>query len=131
MFPILNQYGIPFKIVNAIMQLYTNSKGVVSINGKTSKPFDIKTGVLQGVILAPFLFFIVMDYVINKCKGVHRFVYENRTASASCCVSARKLAFADDIALLERFISLTKVQLAKLSQSAREVGLIINTDKVS
>jgi hypothetical protein len=74
MFAILLHYGIPEKIVTAITKLYDQSRGTVLINGKLSDPFDISTGVLQGDVLAPFLFVIVVDYVITKSEKEHGFV---------------------------------------------------------
>lgn len=54
LFHILLQYGIPEKIVSAIKMFFDNSKGVAAVNGRTSDPFDITTGVLQGDVLASF-----------------------------------------------------------------------------
>ena len=69
MFAILRHYGIPEKIVAAIRVLYDKSKSQVFVNGDLSDPFDITTRVLQGDVLAPFLFIIVMDYVIKQSSG--------------------------------------------------------------
>lgn len=63
MFAILRHYGIPAKIVDAIRVLYDDSKSQVYLQGQCSEPFKITTGVLQGDVLAPFLFIIVIDYV--------------------------------------------------------------------
>ena len=65
MFEILELYGIPKQIVDAIRLLYTNNSAtVLSPDGET-KPFDIKAGILQGDTLAPFLFIIVVDYILR------------------------------------------------------------------
>ena len=49
MFEILELYGIPKQMVEAIQLLYTNnSASVLSPEGET-KPFDIKAGILQGL----------------------------------------------------------------------------------
>jgi hypothetical protein len=129
MFEILRLYGIPLEIINAIRQLYNNSKGVVSVNGKTSDPFDINTGVLQGDVLAPFLFVIVIDYIMRRSAGDYGFEYEQRQGSRRPAKKINDCDFADDIALLERFTSIANEQLRKLSEEARQVGLVINIDK--
>ena len=48
------------------MILYNNSKSKIKINRKTSKAFDVTKGWLQGYTLAPFLFIIVLDYILRQ-----------------------------------------------------------------
>src|SRR6188508_2060418 len=62
MFSILEMYGIPPQIVNAIRCIYTDSKSFVSTPDGDTESFSINTGVLQGDTLAPFLFIITLDY---------------------------------------------------------------------
>ena len=62
MFEILHLYGIPQKIIEAIRIMYCNT---TATDGET-KSFEIKAGVLQGNTLAPFLFIIVLDYILRK-----------------------------------------------------------------
>ena len=66
MFAILKAYNIPDELVNAIKLLYHNTRAkVVSPNGETEE-FEIVAGVLQGDTLAPYLFTIVLDYVMRE-----------------------------------------------------------------
>ena len=58
----LRHYGIPEAVVNAISVLYKKSKSAVNVDGNLSDPFDVTTGVLQGDVLAPFLFVVLVDY---------------------------------------------------------------------
>ena len=47
---------------------------IISPNGETAT-FDILAGVLQGDALAPFLFVVVLDYVLRlslKCRNAKR-----------------------------------------------------------
>ena len=61
---ILLTYGFPKETVAAIMMLYKNMKvKVCSPDGDTDF-FDTVAGVLQGDILAPYLFIICLDYVL-------------------------------------------------------------------
>jgi len=129
LFAILRFYGIPLQVVEAIKQLYKNSKGVVTVNGKKSEPFNINTGVLQGDVLAPFLFVIVIDYIMNRCTCEFGFEFEQRQSSRHPARKLSDLDYADDIALLEQLISIANEQLSKLSREAAAVGLHINTDK--
>lgn len=59
---ILLAYGIPSKAVSAVMVLYKKIKSLVRSPDGDTDLFDIEVGVLQGDILAPFLFIITFDY---------------------------------------------------------------------
>ena len=48
--------------------MYTNSSSRVY---RLSKSFLINTGVLQGDTLAPFLFIIVVDYILQQTDDSH------------------------------------------------------------
>jgi Reverse transcriptase (RNA-dependent DNA polymerase) len=54
---ILTAYNVPVLLVNAIMAPY---------NDGTSDEFKLSVGVLQGDTLAPYLFDIVIDYVLRN-----------------------------------------------------------------
>ena len=63
---ILLAYGIPEKVVRMIMRLYNGSKAHVMTADGPSDEFDITAGVLQGDTLAPFIFVIVVDWVMRN-----------------------------------------------------------------
>ena len=65
-FAILRHYGIPEAVINTISVLYKNSKSAVMLDGGQSDPFEVTTGVLQGDVLAPFLFVVLVDYLLKK-----------------------------------------------------------------
>ena len=72
MFEILGLYGIPQPILDAIRLMYTNNTStVLSPDGETA-PIDIKAGILQGDTLAPFLFIMVVDYVLRMSLDLSR-----------------------------------------------------------
>ena len=52
---ILNAYGIPDEIINAIMIAYTNTKSIVRTDDGDTEFINISGGVLKGDTLAPFL----------------------------------------------------------------------------
>ena len=66
MFAVLWKYGIPVAVVSAISALYINSKSAVLVNRNISDPFTISIRVLQGDILAPFLFVILLVCLMRK-----------------------------------------------------------------
>ena len=62
---ILLAYGLPEETVAAIMMLYKNTKVKVRSPDGDTDYFDIVADVLQGGILAPYLFIICLDYVLS------------------------------------------------------------------
>lgn len=141
MFAILLHYGIPEKIVKAIRVLYDNSTSRVYSDGQISEPFQITTGVLQGDVLAPFLFIIVIDYISKLSAGEFGYLthkgkgtssgYNLRSSQKNDKADRRMndLAFADDIALLANDVTQSQRQLDALRHQASTVGLEINIKK--
>ena len=64
MFEILELYDIPKQMVEAIRLLHTNNSASVFFPDGETKPFDINAGILQVDTLAPFLFIMVVDYIL-------------------------------------------------------------------
>ena len=131
MFAVLRHNGIPEAVVNAISVLYKNSKSAVMVDGGLSDPFDVTTGVLQGDVLAPFLFVVLVDYLLKKAtlqldSGV---VTHPRRSRRHPAKSLNDLDFADDIALLESSISRAQAQLTKTAEAAADLGLVISAPK--
>ena len=129
MFSVLRHYGIPETTVNAIQVLYNSSSAVI-VDGSISDPFDITKGVLQGDVLAPFLFIILVDYLLGKASG-------NDSGVVTCprqsgIYSAKRLNdlnFADDITLLESSMSWAQSQLTRTADAAADLGPVISAPK--
>ncbi len=130
MFSVLRHYGIPKSLVNAVQVLYSNSTSAVMVDGGISDPFNVTTGVLQGDVLAPFLFIILVDYLLEKASepgtGVETHPRQSRRYPAKYL---NDLDFADDIALLESSMQRAQLQLTRTSQAAADLGLIISAPK--
>ena len=130
MFAVLRHYGIPEAVVNAISVLYKNSKSAVMVDGGLSDPFDVTTGVLQGDVLAPFLFVVLVDYLLKATSQLDSGVVTHpRRSRRHPAKSLNDLHFADDIALLESSISRAQAQLTKRAEAAANLGLVISAPK--
>ena len=66
---ILNYYGVPDKLVKMIMAIYEDSECCVRTENGDIRFFKIMSGVKQGCVLSPFLFVIVMDYILRQSSG--------------------------------------------------------------
>jgi hypothetical protein len=127
MFKILRYYGIPVRIVNAIKVLYDNSESTVKINGQFTEYFKINTGVLQGDTLAPFLFIIVLNFVLERS-------YDNDNDNQFGFSTTKNekitdLDFADDIVLFDDNKEKAVLHFNKIQTEAEKVGLQINNNK--
>ena len=124
MWKILRHYGVPEKIVNIIKCLYDGSTSAVRIDGILSQEFLITTRVLQGDTLAPFLFIIVLDYVL-----------QNTEATTGLQTHPGQLLpdidFADDIGLLDQGKMQVLDNFQTIESSAKKVGLSIGNQKRS
>ena len=68
---ILRAYGIPIETIKAIMMLYNNTIAIVRSPDGDTDFFDIRSWVLQGDTLAPLLFIICLDYVLQTSIDLH------------------------------------------------------------
>jgi hypothetical protein len=132
MFEIIKLYGIPDKISSAIRALYTSNKAkVISPDGDTEF-FDIQAGVLQGDTLAPFLFILVLDYVLRisvdplNSKGIKIRAKQSKRKPG---LFLTDLDFADDLALVSETIQNAEDLLHALEKAASQVGLYCNEGK--
>ena len=133
MMKILEAYGIPEKIVKAIAALYENTQAkVLSPDGETDS-FPIQAGVLQGDTLAPYLFAIIIDYVMRSAvkdqEEALGFTLTPRKSRRIHPIMVTDLDFADDIALLSEEIHQAQSFLNKVETEAERVGLYINAAK--
>ena len=112
MVKILKAYDVPPRLLAAINKLYENTRArVITPDGETEF-FQIIARVLQGDTLAPYIFAIVLDYVMRK-------TYQGREEELGFHLQKRQsqrvpqkivtdLDFADDLALITEEISGTR-----------------------
>jgi len=133
---ILLAYQIPQELVSAIMSIYNGAKaGLLNTEGKLEEDntFKLNVGVLQGDTLAPYLFIIVMDFVLKSSMedelGICLSAKSGTTRTRIKAKYLTDLAFADDIVLLAPSISNAQKLLSSLERKALKVGLKINQKK--
>ena len=132
MFEILKAYDIPERLIKAIGLMYADTRAkVITPDGETQF-FDIVAGVLQGDTLAPFLFAIVLDYVMRQALvgkehlGLHLDKKRSRRHQPTVITDTD---FADDIALIAEDIANAQKLLTSLECEAEKVGLHLNAKK--
>ena len=133
---ILYAYQVPAELVQAIMSIYNGAKaGLYDTNGELleENTFNLSVGVLQGDTLAPYLFVIVMDFVLRSAMieecGI---LIKKKTGTKSRGDPAKRLTdldFADDIVILASTIPKAQKLINNLEKAALKVGLKINQSK--
>ena len=133
MFAILKAYGIPERIMNAIMEIYRNIKAKVKSPDGDTDYFEILAGVMQGDTLAPFLFVIVLDYAMRQAiEGKEEelgLTLHQRQSRRIPAKSITDLDFADDIVLLSNEINQARTLLNRVEEECLKIGLKINAKK--
>ena len=105
------------------MEMYKESSSKVMVNGQFSKLFYITKGVLQGDTLAPFLFIMVLDYVL-KVTEIGNFGIQTHPDK-----TLHDLDYAHDIVLLDFDNEHVNDHITCLKENAGYVGLDINFKK--
>ena len=121
---ILHLYGLPDEIIAGIKTMYDNPETFVLSPDGTTDSFFTTTGILQGDIFTPYLFIIVVDYVL-----IISITLQERK---SICHSSKQIAdldYADDIALLSDQINNVEILLQSLETAAHKVDLTLNSTK--
>ena len=109
------------------------------LDGELSHSFSIDTGVLQGDTLAPFLFVIMVDYIMrlaDKQCTCHDVIYKGHSLSESTRSSSRATVesvkhpeSADDIVTCFDAAVGSQQYLSTVETIANSVGLYINHKK--
>ena len=121
---ILEEYGIPEKIINMIKAIYRNQECAVDHEGRLSEWFKVRTGVRQGCVMSGFMFLLGLDWVLRRV--------DKSRAKGMRWGRLQKLGdldFADDIALLAETKQYLKLRSEILEDEARKIGLCINYKK--
>ena len=115
------------------MSLYTGTTAHVLTPDGPSDSFGVSAGVLQGDTLAPYIFVLVVDYVmrraIDEAGEECGFQTQRRRSRRYPAKYLTDLDFADDIALLSSTIQSAQRLLSSVEHCALSVGLRINRKK--
>ena len=127
---ILEAYGIINVIIKAII-MYKNTRAFVRPPDGDTEFFDIIAGVLQGDTLAPYLFIIVLDYILRNVDESKNLGFTLRK-QLSRRYPAEMLTdsdFVDDLAQLSDKTGNAEKLLNILETAAASVDLHMNTTK--
>ena len=128
---ILLAYGIPREIVGLIQRMHADTVARVITEDGLSEAFLILAGVMQGDTLAPYLFVIVIDYIMRvSLEGKDfGFTLHPRRSRRHPAVKVTDADFADDLALITDSVAEAQDFLRSLELAANSVGLHLNEGK--
>ena len=121
---VLRHYGVPKKLVNMIKNSYEGMSCRVIHEGQLTKNFEVRTGVRQGCLLSPFLFILVIDWVMKTATKEKR-----NGIQWTMLTQLDDLDFADDLALLSHSHRQIQDKTTELALISERVGLKINKRK--
>ncbi|VDP36338.1 unnamed protein product [Schistosoma margrebowiei] len=90
-------YGVPKKIVNIIQSSYDGLHCEIVHGGQLTESFEVKTGVRQGCLLSPFLFLLVIKWIMKTSTSEGKLGIQWTSG-----MQLDDLDFADDLALLSK-----------------------------
>ena len=96
LYKLFTESGIQGRMWLAIEDLYTDVKAQVLFAGELSGEFDISKGTGQGRILAPFMYKVYINSLLNT-------LVEHSLAISINCLRLTTPSFADDVTLLALF----------------------------
>ena len=116
------EFGIPSKLISLVKITMTNVQCSVQIQSHVSEPISTTRGVKQGNAFAWLLFNIALEKVILDSSI--------QTRGTILFKNVQILAYADNIDLMAHTISGLNEAFLKLEKSARNMGLVINQEKM-
>ena len=129
---ILAAYRIPPLIIKAILALYTNTKARVMTPEGITMEFLTNLGILQGDVLAPFIFIVVLDYIlrnsVDKDPSLGLTLHKARSRRYPA-IHLSDLDFADDLAAISDSIVDNTQLCQSIADTAVEFGLLLNMKK--
>lgn len=121
LFEIMNEFGIPRKLINLTKATLTDTKCKIMIRSTQSEPFIIDTGVRQGDKLSTLLFNLSLEKVARAMSI---------NWEGTIFYSSKQLAaFADDADLIGRGTLAIKESFIEMEREASKEGLLVNEEK--
>lgn len=143
LFTLLMKIGCPPKLLSLIISFHIRMHGTVSFNGEISRPFEIRSGVKQGCVLAPTLFGVFFSLLLHHAfrssrEGVLLHTRHDgklfnlarlRAKTKVKTVLIREMLFADDAAFVSHTEEGLQALMDNFSSACEDFGLTISIKK--
>ena len=145
LFKVLPKIGCPPKLQSMIASFHTDTKGTVQFNGSSSEPFEIRSGVKQGCVLAPTLFGIFFGLLLKHAfdtttEGIYLRTRSDgrlfnlarlRAKTKVREVLIRDMLFADDAAVATHTQKELQSLMDCFSQACKDFEMTISLKKTN
>ena len=128
LFKLLESWHVPQRIITFLERSHAQQRLFVSFDGvRDSVPISPQKGVMQGDTLAPFLFILIIDHILQQVP------YEDGVQVSSSALRrplrVPALAYADDVVLLATSFASSQRQLTAFEKASLQWGLHLNVEK--
>ena len=120
----LRHCGVPEKIISLIWCTFKDMSCRIAHAGQLSESFEVKTGVRQGCLLSPFLFLLVIDWIMKTTR-----TGRNNGIQWTLWTQLDVLDFTDNLALLSHNHCQMQEKTSLLETTSAGTGLKINRKK--
>ena len=124
MWKLLRHYGVPDKIISLIQCTYLDISCRIAYAGRLSESLEVRTRVRQGCLLSPFLFLLVIDWIMKIIT-----TGRNNGIQWTLWTQPDDLDFDDDLALLYHNHSQMQDKTTLLETTSAGKGFKINRKK--
>lgn len=130
---ILLQYGVPHYLINLLVISCMHEQNCISWMGERTAPINKSRGVKQGCPISPYLFNVILDWVMKQLKsrlslyGIELFTGEKDKDLNLPMV----LTYADDTSFLAENVQQLERILVEFIPILAHVGMKINVGKSS
>ena len=145
LFNILLKIGCPPNLYSMIRSFHDDMKATIQYEGSMSEPFNIKSGVKQGCVLAPTLFGIFFSLLLKHAfgtstEGVYMHTRSDgklyniarlRAKTKIRKTTIRDMLFADDAAVTAHTEHGLQQLMDRFSHACRDFGLTISLKKTN
>ena len=145
LFKVLPKIGCPPNLQSMIESFHTDTKGTVQFNDSSSEPFEIRSGVKQGCVLAPTLFGIFFGLLLKHAFDTPTEGFYLHTRSDGRLfnlarlrakpkvreVLTRDMLFADNAAVVAHTQDEFQSMMDCFSQACEDFGLTISLKKTN
>ena len=122
---LLRHCRVPEKIISLIRCTFQDMSCRIADAGQQSESFEVKTGVRQGCLFSPFLFLLVIDWIMKTTT-----TGRNNGIQWTLWTLLDDLDFADDLALLSHNHSQMQDKTSLLETTYAGTGLKINRKNI-
>jgi len=120
---VMDQLGVPRKIIRMIRACLNGSKCKVKFGGKESEEFEVNTGLRQRDALSPALFNIALESAMRETLDGATGI---KMGNDQQLIMA---GYADDVIIMAQSKEDLKRTTSKLIEEGEKIGLMVNEGK--